>query len=264
MLSDYSKTMDSVITISALGDNYIYLYRYNQSDAFVVDPRESFSVLNTLKKHKLNLTAILLTHYHRDHTGGAAELKKKTSCKVIGPDKQRIQSVDYPAEDEQILEIGNLKVQVIATPGHTRTSVCYYIQPLNEKENGILWTGDTLFVGGCGRLFECDASSMWDSLQKLASLPDDTLVYSGHDYTLENYEFALSIEPGNQTIQKCLNELKQTQKTSKPTVPSTILRERETNPFLRADTSELRAALNMPHIPAADVFAELRRRKDAF
>ncbi len=263
-LSDYLKTMDPVITISALGDNYIYLYRYNQSDAFVVDPGESSSVFSTLKKHKLNLTNILLTHYHWDHTGGTAELKKKTSCKVIGPNRQRIPGVDCLAEDGQILEIGNLKIQVIATPGHTRTSVCYYIPPSNEKENGILWTGDTLFVGGCGRLFECDASSMWDSLLKLASLPDDTLVYCGHDYTLENYEFALSIEPGNQTIQKCLNELKRAQKAGKPTVSSTILRERETNPFLRADSAELRAALNMPQAPAADVFAELRRRKDIF
>jgi hydroxyacylglutathione hydrolase len=264
MSSDYSKTTDTVITISALGDNYIYLYQYNQSDAFAVDPGESSSVFSTLKKHKLNLTAVLLTHCHWDHTGGTAELKKKTSCKVIGPDKQRIKSADCLAKNKQVLEIGNLKIQVIATPGHTRTSVCYYIPPSNEKGNGILWTGDTLFVGGCGRLFECDASSMWDSLQKLASLPDDTLVYCGHDYTLENYEFALSIEPDNQAVQKCLNEFQQAQKTGKPTVPSTILRERETNPFLRADTAELRAALNMPHAPAAEVFAELRRRKDIF
>jgi hydroxyacylglutathione hydrolase len=264
MLSDYSKATDPVITISALGDNYIYLYRYNQSEAFVIDPGESSSVFRALKKHKLNLTTILLTHNHWDHTGGTAELKKKTSCRVIGPDKQRIKNVDCFAEDIQILEIGNVKIQVIATPGHTHTSVCYYIPPSNEKENGILWTGDTLFIGGCGRLFECDASSMWNSLQKLASLPDDTLVYCGHDYTLENYKFALSIEPGNQAVQKYLNELKQAQKAGKPTVPSTILREKETNPFLRADFSELRSALNMLNAPAAEVFAELRRRKDIF
>jgi hydroxyacylglutathione hydrolase len=247
--------MGPVITIPAFGDNYIYPYRYNQSDAFVVDPGESSSVFDTLKKHKLNLTTVLLTHCHWDHTGGTAELKKKTSCRVIGPDRQRIKSVDCLAKNGQIIEIGHIKIQVIATPGHTRSSVCYYIPPSNEKENGILWTGDTLFVGGCGRLFECDVSSMWDSLQKLASLPDDTLIYCGHDYTLENYEFALSIEPGNQAVQKCLNELKQAQKAGKPTVPSTILREKETNPFLRVDSSELRSALNMLNAPAAEVFA---------
>jgi len=263
MMCQYPEAMDSVITIPALGDNFIYLYRYNRSNALVVDPSDASLVLGTLKEHSLDLTTILVTHHHWDHTAGTAELKEKTGCKVTGPDKQRIPGIDSVVEDGEILTIGNTKIQVIATPGHTRTAVCYYVQPSNNK-NGILWTGDTLFIGGCGRLLECNARSMWDSLLKLASLPDDTLVYCGHDYTVENYQFALSIEPSNQAVKRCLSKVRQAQRAGKQSVPSTMSRERTTNPFLRADTSELKTALNMPQAQAVEVFAELRRRKDFF
>jgi hydroxyacylglutathione hydrolase len=138
------------------------------------------------------------------------------------------------------------------------------MEPSTGNENGILWTGDTLFVGGCGRLLECNAQSMWDSLQRLASLPDDTLVYCGHDYTLENYEFASGIEPGNPVVKERLEQIRQMLKRSELTVPSTMLQERTTNCFLRAGTPELKAALGMPQAQTVDVFAELRRRKDVF
>jgi len=172
--------MEPVITIPALGDNYIYLYRYSQNNAFVVDPGDAGAVLKELKEHRLNLTDALSTHRHFDHTAGIEDLKKKTGCKVI------------VSEKTEIFHIDNMNIQIIATPGHTRDSVCYYVQP-SEKHSGVLFTGDTLFIGGCGRPIECDASIMWDSLQKIATLPDDTLVYPGHDYTEENYEFALTI-----------------------------------------------------------------------
>jgi len=252
--------MDSVITIPALGDNLIYLYRYNQSDCLVVDPGDCSSVLRILTEQGLSLKMILVTHHHWDHTGGIAELKQKTGCKVVGGDKRRIRGIDQLVEDEQILSVGGDNVQVIATPGHTSTSVCYYVPPSGTNTSGILWTGDTLFVGGCGRLFEADAKSMWESLQKLASLPDDTLIYCGHDYTLENYEFALSIEPGNQTVKQRLNDIRQTGQT----VPPTMLQERATNVFLRAGTPEVKAALGMPQAADFEIFAELRRRKDIF
>jgi hydroxyacylglutathione hydrolase len=259
-----SKTIDSVITIPALDDNFIYLYRYNRNNAFVIDPSDASLVLNILKKLALDLTTILVTHHHWDHTAGTAELKEKTGCKVIGPDRQRIPGIDCVVEDGQVLTIDNIKIQVISTPGHTRAAVCYYMQPSNDNENGILWTGDTLFVGGCGRLLECDAQSMWNSLLKLTSLPDDTLVYCGHDYTLENYEFALSIEPDNQAVKQRLNEVKDSLRAGGQTVPSTMLCERTINPFLRSDTSEVKTALNMPEARAVEVFAELRRQKDFF
>jgi hydroxyacylglutathione hydrolase len=256
--------MDSVITIPALGDNFIYLYRYNQNDSLAVDPCDSSLVLRTLREHNLKLKTILITHHHWDHIAGIADLKRKTDCKIIGADKQRIPSIDSVVEDGQILPIGNRIVRVIATPGHTRTSVCYYMEPSAGNENGILWTGDTLFVGGCGRLLECDAQTMWESLQRLASLPDETLVYCGHDYTLENYEFASGIEPNNQAVKERLDQIRQSQTQGKLTVPSSILQERSTNCFLRAGTPEMKVVLAMPQAQAVDVFAELRRRKDIF
>ena len=252
--------MDSVITIPALGDNLIYLHRYNQSDCLVVDPSDCSSVLRILREQDLSLKMILVTHHHWDHTGGVAELKQKTGCKVVGGDKRRIRGVDQLVEDGEILPAGDADVHVIATPGHTSTSVCYYVLPSGTNVSGILWTGDTLFVGGCGRLFEGNAKSMSESLQKLASLPDDTLVYCGHDYTLENYEFALSIEPDNQAVRQRLNDIRQTGQT----VPSTMLQERTTNVFLLAGTPELKAALNMPQAKDFEAFAELRQRKDIF
>ena len=256
--------MNSVITIPALGDNFIYLYRYNQNDSIAVDPSDGSLVLRTLKEHGLNLKTILLTHHHWDHIAGIDELKRKTGCKVIGADKRRIPGIDSVVADGQILPVSDHKVRVIATPGHTSTSVCYYMEPTESNKNGILWTGDTLFVGGCGRLLECSAKSMWDSLQRLASLSNDTLVYCGHDYTLENYEFASGIEPGNQVVKERLDQVRQLQTQGKLTVPSSILLERSTNCFLRAGTPELKAALGMPHAQAVEVFAELRRRKDVF
>ena len=255
--------MDRVITIAVLGDNLTYVYLYDQGNAFVVDPGDSSSVLRILEKHKLSLSTILVTHHHWDHVAGVNELKIKTGCEVIGGDK-RTPAVDRVVDDGNILEVGDARVQVIGTPGHTRTAVCYYLQPSKENTNGILWTGDTLFVGGCGRLLECDARTMWDSLLKLACLPDETLVYCGHDYTVENYEFALSIEPDNQSVKQRLRDIRQAEKAGGPTVPSTILQEKTTNIFFRAGAPELKAALNMHEAGPVEVFAELRRRKDFF
>jgi hydroxyacylglutathione hydrolase len=243
--------MEPVITIPALGDNYIYLYRYSQKNAFVVDPGDARDVLKALEKYRLNLTDALGTHRHFDHTAGMEYLKKKTACKLIF------------VEEAQIFHIGNVNIQIVATPGHTRDSVCYYVQP-SEKHSGVLFTGDTLFIGGCGRPIECDASIMWNSLQKIAALPDDTPVYPGHDYTEENYEFALTIEPNNEVVKKCLQEIKKWRKQGKPIVPSNIGQERATNVFLRADDPEIKSALDMPNATSAEVFAELRRRKNVF
>jgi hydroxyacylglutathione hydrolase len=243
--------MEPVITIPALGDNYIYLCCYHKNNAFVVDPGESRVVFGVLDKHGLNLTDVLITHRHIDHTGGVEDLKKRTGCRVIS------------GEDSEITLVGDVGIQAITTPGHTRDSVCYYVQP-SEKNDGLLFTGDTLFVGGCGRPIGCDAQTLWHSLQKLAALPDDTLVYPGHDYTEENYEFALTIVPDNPAIKQRLSEIQQAQRQGLPTVPSTILQEQTTNVFLAAGRKEIKAALNMSGAPDAEVFAELRRRKNIF
>lgn len=249
--------MDSVTTISALGDNYIYLYKCGQNNAFVVDPGDSSAVLRAIEEQELILTAVLVTHHHFDHTGGIRDLKEKTGCEVISP-------AAHIVNDKDILEIGAVKIQVIATPGHTRDSVCYYLQSSKGNKSGILFTGDTLFIGGCGRPIECDAQTMWDSLRKIAGLPDNTLVYPGHDYTQENYEFAMTIEPNNTTMKTRLQEIKELQNQGRLTVPSTVAQEKTTNIFLRADTPEIKTVLDMPKAAGAEVFAELRRRKNVF
>jgi hydroxyacylglutathione hydrolase len=256
--------MNLVTTICALGDNYIYLYKCGQNNAFVVDPGDSSAVLSALEEQGLTLTAALATHQHFDHIGGIRELKKKTGCEVIGGDRNSIPVTGRAVNGKEVLEICATKIQVIATPGHTRNSVCYYLQPSKDNESGILFTGDTLFIGGCGRPIERNAQAMWGSLKKIAALPDDTLVYPGHDYTEENYEFALTIEPNNTTTKKHLQEIKELQNQGRLTVPSTVAQEKAANIFLRADTPEIKIALHMPNAADADVFAELRRRKNVF
>lgn len=243
--------MEPVITISALGDNYIYLYRYHRNNAFAVDPGEAKAVLKALEKHGLNLTDVLITHRHFDHTGGVRDLGVKTGCKVVSGEKP------------EVLLDGNVNIQVIATPGHTRDSVCYYVQP-TEEHNGLLFTGDTLFIGGCGRPIECDAGTLWQSLQKLIALPNDTLVFPGHDYTQENYEFALTIVPDNPDVKSRLDEIKKIQRQGSPTAPSAILQEKTTNVFLNANKPEIKTALNMSNAADAEVFTELRRKKNIF
>jgi hydroxyacylglutathione hydrolase len=206
--------------------------------------------LSILQRERLKLTTILVTHHHWDHVAGVQDLKDNTGCEVIGPDDKRIPCIDRVVGDGEVLSVGREDIEAIATPGHTSTSVCYYLQPSGSNKAGVLWTGDTLFTGGCGRLLECSAQSMWESLRKLASLPDETLVYCGHDYTLENYEFALTIEPGNQAVKQRLQETRPAQKQGRQIVPSTISQEKMTNPFLRVRT--------------AKEFAALRRKKDSF
>jgi hydroxyacylglutathione hydrolase len=217
-----------VAVIPALGDNFIYLCRYGRDKAFVVDPGDARVVEAEIQKQRVELTHILLTHHHFDHTAGAGELRKKYGCEVI-------------AAGAGPLRLGETNVEIIATPGHTKDSVCYYVRDKSEKA---VFTGDTLFVGGCGRPMECTRQQMWQSLEKLLALPDETEVYCGHDYTLDNYNFALSIEPGNCEVKKCIADLK----AGKCPVPSSIYQEKQTNIFLRARNSE--------------EFAELRERKN--
>ena len=255
--------MEPVITLPALGDNYIYLCRYHKNNAFVVDPGDGSTVLGVLEDQGLALTTVLATHHHFDHVSGVKELKKKTGCEIIGSDKNSISVIDHVVRDRDVIEISSTKIVVIATRGHTQDSVCYYVQP-SKKHSGILFTGDTLFIGGCGRPIECDASIMWNSLQKIAALPDDTLVYPGHNYTEENYEFALTIEPNNNIVKKSLQAIKDWQRLGKPAVPSNIGQERATNIFLRADDPKIKSALNMSNSTDSEVFAELRRRKNLF
>jgi len=255
--------MAHVIAIRAGHDNLSYLHPCGGNRALVIDPGDAAAVLHGLREHGLSPAAILLTHHHWDHVGGVMELRSGARCQVIGVDRSLIPASDRTVTGGEELTLDRTRVEVIPTPGHTRTSASYYVRPQAE-EPGAVYTGDTLFVGGCGRLLECDADTMWQSLQRLAALPPQTLVYCGHDYTLENYEFAVSVVPDSRRFQERLAEVQKAIEYGQLTVPSTIIQERATNIFLLAGDPRIKTALDMPEAEPHEVFAELRRRKDLF
>lgn len=249
--------MGDVVTLRALEDNLIYLWSFEQGRALAVDPGDAAVVLRELEARGLRLEAVLATHHHVDHVAGIRALKDRTGARVMGPDPARIPFVDEVVQDGQSLRFGPHSIQVIGTPGHTRTGVCYYVA--RSGGPGMLWTGDTLFQGGCGRILECDAETMWRSLQRLARLPDETLVYAGHDYALENYDFAMGVDPGNPDIHEAMAHARHGPR------PSTLGWERRTNVFLLAGSDRVRSAVGAgAETSAAEVFARLRRRKDRF
>lgn len=260
MISEGDPELVSILTC---GDNHVYVCRYDERRAFVVDPSEAGIVLDALGRLGLTLTAVLATHHHGDHTGGIARLKQQTNCEVIGADPSRISICDRCVSNGDAIVFGEQRIAVLATPGHTRTSVCYYRLPTPEQV-GAVWTGDTLFVGGCGRPMECEPAVLWGSLAKLAELPEDTLVYCGHDYTAENYEFALTIEPDNEAVRRRWEQAKRAGSEGRPTVPSTIGQEKVTNIFLRSTDPAVQQALGMNATVPHQVFAELRQRKNRF
>lgn len=247
---------------SAFEDNYIYLLTLENGASAVVDPAEGTAVLAFLQQKGLELKMILVTHSHADHTGGIELLRQQTGCRVAGPPSTRIPMQDIVVQDGQILDFA-CPIQVLSTPGHTPDSVCYYV-PAASANPGILFSGDTLFINGCGRLLGCQAQTLHNSLRKLSALPPDTQVYCGHEYTEENCRFALTLEPDNPRFRQRLEEVREQIRHGQPTVPSTIGQENEFNPFLRAGSEPIRRALAMPEAADWQVFAELRKRKDRF
>lgn len=250
----------SIQTLLCGQDNYIYLLIGGSKQSLVIDPGAAETVLSAIDKHKLKLTHVLLTHHHADHTAGAAALKRVSGCRVVGPDVQRITGVDETLHENQILSLGEFSIHMISTPGHTRTSVCYVLKI--AETTAAVFTGDTLFIGGCGRCFETLPQQMHQSLMKLAALPDEMLVYPGHNYTLENYQFALTVESDNAIVGEQLKRLKE--KGSLSAIPSTVGLEKQTNPFLRTHSLSIRKHLNMDNAENWEIFARLRKMKDVF
>lgn len=250
----------SIIGLPAFEDNYIWLAGTPGSrQVIVVDPGDADPVLERLERDGLELSAILVTHFHADHTGGVVELLERSPVPVYGPADARIRTVDHPVVEGDRIEVAGLALEVIETPGHTRYHVCY-------AGEGVLFSGDTLFTGGCGRLFEGTPEQMYASLAKLDSLPDDTLVYCAHEYTLANLAFARVAEPDNPALAARQDEARERRARHQPTVPAPLGLERQTNPFLRTAVPELRAAAERfagrPLVSNAEVFAVVRHWKD--
>ena len=246
--------------VPCLNDNYAYVCHDEKNNAFVVDPSEFEPVNHCLERHNLNLTYILNTHHHFDHVGGNFELKAKYNCKIIGSrlDKDRIPKIDELLSDGEQWKFNDIVAKVIEIPGHTTGHIAFYF----ESEKAV-FTGDTLFVLGCGRLFEGTPEMMWNSLKKLKSLPDDTKIYCGHEYTLSNAKFLKSVI-SNDLINQKIEYLKQLELTKTPSIPSTIKEEKELNLFFQSDSDEIKLHLNMKDKSDEETFAYLRNLKDNF
>ena len=234
--------------IPCLQDNYSYLIiDENKNDACVVDPSEAKPIINFIEKENINLKYILNTHHHFDHIGGNIELKEKYDSIVIGykHDAERIPEINVLVEDNQIWKEDNFEAKIIHIPGHTTGHIAFYF--FNEK---IIFTGDTLFSLGCGKIFEGTYKEMFESLSKIKNLPEDTKIYCGHEYTLQNSKFCIKHDPQNQDLQNKITKINEKLKNNVPTIPSILKDEKECNIFLRAKN--------------VDSFSKLRDLKDNF
>ncbi len=244
-----------------LEDNYAFLIHAEGGiDAVAIDTPDAEAIAAEAARLGLRVAQVWNTHWHPDHAGGNLAFKA-SGARITGPVGERIEipGLDRPARAGDQVSVDGAGATVIETPGHTQGHIVYHF-----PQDRILFVGDTLFALGCGRLFEGSAQDMWESLSKLAALPDDTVVYCAHEYTAANARFALTVEPENPALQARWTEIQDLRARGMPTVPTTIGAERQTNPFLRAHLPEVQAAVGMAGASPAEVFAEIRRRKDIF
>lgn len=252
--------------LPALSDNYIFvLYDPTEKIAATVDPAEAQPVLKLLQELNATLVAIFNTHHHFDHVGGNRELKQHYPQAVVYgsvEDKGRIPHQEVFLSEGDQVRFGNRSSEIFFVPGHTRGHIAYYFPPVATGETGELFAGDTLFVGGCGRLFEGTPTQMVDSLSKLKNLPDNTRLWCAHEYTLKNYQFAISVEPNNPVVQQRYQEVETARRQGQPTVPSRLAQEKQTNPFLRWEEEGLQTITQSSD--PIQTFARLRGMKDRF
>lgn len=237
--------MINVTIIPVLDDNYAYLLEGENGETGIVDPGEAAPVILELERRGLRPDIIFNTHHHGDHIAGNAEFKRLHDAKLAAPEKEqsRIDGIDIKLAEGTSFSFGGEPVHILETPGHTRGGLCIHF-----PESKILFTGDTLFSMGCGRLFEGTPAQMWESFGKIKALPDETQIFCGHEYTLSNGEFCLCIEPDNPALRRRMEEVRTLRDQGQPTLPVTLGIEKQTNAFLRAGSAER--------------FAELRALKD--
>jgi len=243
-----------------LQDNYgVLIHDRGAGVTATIDTPEAEAIKRALAEKGWTLTHILNTHHHGDHTGGNLALKADTGCMVVGPKGEagKIPGLDTAVGDGDTIKFGTFEIRVLDTPGHTAGHVSLFIPAA-----GVVFAGDTLFALGCGRVFEGTPQMMWASLKKLMGLPPSTRIYCGHEYTLSNAKFALTIEPENASLQKRLKEIEALRAAGKPTVPTRLDVELDTNPFLRAHVPAIRRRLGMETAQDWEVFGEIRERKN--
>ncbi len=254
--------------IPAFEDNYFWLIQPDTQspNTYIVDPGAAKPVYDYLQQHKLQLKGILLTHHHHDHVDGAIELSEKYQLPIYGPTSARIPQVTHSLNEGDLLPLNPLSARILTIPGHTLDHIAYFLQP--PQSPPLLFSGDTLFGAGCGRLFDGTAALLYAALQRIATLPKDTLIYGGHEYTLANIRFALTIEPENSDlITRQTTEIEK-RALGLATLPTRLNVELRTNPFLRCHLNSVRSAVEQ-HLGTvlptdSDVFASLRLIKDRF
>ncbi|HEY9700102.1 MAG TPA: hydroxyacylglutathione hydrolase [Trichocoleus sp.] len=255
-----------IYRLSALSDNYIFvLHDPDRQIAAVVDPAEAEPVLRCLQNLKADLVAIFNTHHHGDHVGGNARLLRTFPEAVVyggAEDRGRIPGQQVFLQEGDRVQFGDRTAEVLFVPGHTKAHIAYYFPPVRSAELGELFCGDTLFAGGCGRLFEGSPTQMVDSLSKIRALPDNTQVWCAHEYTLKNLQFARSVDEQNPDLRQRYETVQAMRQRSEATIPSVLGEEKQTNPFLRWDQPALQAKVKSQD--PIQTFARLRGMKDQF
>jgi len=255
-----------IYPLPAFRDNYIWII-HNTVHAAIVDPGDAAPVIQYLQTQRLRPAAILITHHHNDHTGGTAQLLGQFDVPVYGPSQENIATVTHPLREGDRIQLQPLAItfDIIEIPGHTRGHIAYYNA---SQQKSILFCGDTLFCCGCGRIFEGTPHQMYDSLQKLNSLPDNTLVYCTHEYTLGNMDFARIVDPGNDDLKKLEYRAKQQRQNNLPTLPTDIATEKACNPFLRCGhpsiINKVEQYTGKKLVEPIEVFGALREWKNVF
>jgi hydroxyacylglutathione hydrolase len=250
-----------LVTIPCRRDNYAFLLRASSGEVALVDAPEAAPILAELDRRGWPLDEIWLTHHHDDHVAAVPELKSAHHPVIVGAaaDAERLPELDRAVADGEAFDFAGAEVRVMDVSGHTVGHIAFHVPDAKT-----VFTGDSLMALGCGRLFEGTAEQMWTSLSRLAALPDDTTVCSGHEYTAANARFAMTIEPQNEALKERIAGIEAARAKDEPTVPSNLGEEKATNPFLRAGLPEVKSVLHLDGESDAAVFAEIRRRKDAF